>query len=133
MADFYGTARTNYFKVKDLEAFKAFVDSLSCCVLIEKDGRFGFYSDDQHGSFPSTICNDETGEHETVDVIEVTAGHLAEGEVAVFMEAGSEKQRYISAWSEAINHKGERVSINIDEIYALAERELGVKPTTAEY
>jgi len=133
MANFYGTARTNYFKVKDLEAFKKFVEELSGAVLITKEGLFGFYSDDSSGCMPSSVYNRETGEHEDIDVIEEVSKHLAEGEVAVFMEAGAEKMRYISGWSTVVNHKGETVDINLDCIYSMAFEKFGVQPSKAEY
>jgi len=34
---------------------------------------------------------------------------------------------------EAINHKGERVSVSIDDIYEKAREAFGVKPTLATY
>lgn len=30
MANFYGTGRSNYFKVKDLSAFKTLIEQCSC-------------------------------------------------------------------------------------------------------
>jgi len=137
MANFYGTARTNYFKVKDIEAFKDFVNSLSNCTLLEDVGKdeqklFGFYSDCDSGCFPSSY-NEETDEHEDIDIVEETAKHLAEGEVAVFMEAGGEKCRYISGWATAINDRGDSIYLSLNDIYKMAEDKFGVKPTMAEF
>ena len=48
------------------------------------------------------------------------------------MEAGSEKLRYIVGYAEAINSRGERASIGLNDIYKLAEN-LGSSITVAEY
>ena len=135
MANFYGTARTNYFKVKDEEKFKEFVNSMPDLHLIEDgEGRFGFYSESpDSGCFPSSYWDDETDEDIDIDIVGETAEHLAEGEVAIFMEAGAEKCRYINGWATAVNHTGEYVNISLMDIYKLAKEKFGIKPTLAEY
>jgi len=55
MANWYGTARSNYFRVKDTEAFKAWVNAMPDLILLEKDGKFGFYAEGDSGGFPSWI------------------------------------------------------------------------------
>jgi hypothetical protein len=51
------------------------------------------------------------------------------------MGAGAEKLRFITGYAEAINSKGERVSVNIDTIYDLAKQKFGkdVEVTPAQY
>lgn len=193
MANWYGTARSNYFRVKDPEAFKAWVNAMPALTLLEKDGKFGFYVDDS-GGFPSFIDKHFTEVKGTIrspqgesshtfihvaygdapddeDVIAdaatrhfhglpewmdqdnptldleideesenaeldwkvdwglLLAPHLAEGEVAVLMESGSESGttvNYVSGYALAIAWDGRVTSVNLRDIYAKAAAEFGV-------
>lgn len=137
MANFYGTARTNYFKVKNAKKFKDYVDTLPGAVLIsKKEGRsnlYGYYMDNEYGTFPSEGYNEETEEEFGIDVIDDVVPYLAKGSIAVFMDCGAEKCRYIAGSAFAINSEGKHVSVNLWDIYKLAEKKLGSKPTPAEY
>lgn len=134
MANFYGIARTNYFKVKDLDLFNAWLDEIPDLVLIEKDGLVGFYSDcPDSGTFPSSVWNDDANDYIDLDLVQEVAKHLTEDSIAVLMEAGAENKRYISAWAQAVNHNGEVESVSLGDIYDLAEERFGIKPTPAEY
>lgn len=134
MANWYGTARSNYFKVKDADAFKAWVDSLPDCVLIERNGLYGFYSQcPDSGGFPIQRYDDETEDYVDIELAEELAGHLMEGEVAVLMEAGAEKVRYISGWALAIASDGRTARVDLGDIYEKAQAEFGVMPSVAMY
>ena len=143
MANFYGTARSNYFQVKDVEKFKAWVESIPSLALIEKqDILFAIYSDcPDSGCWPSgkyVAEYDEEGavvseDWQDFDLTGELAEHLKDGEVAVLMEAGAEKLRYISGWAVAVNHLGETVHVSLDGIYDLAFTKFGVRPTDASY
>jgi hypothetical protein len=129
MANWYGTARTNYFAVKDREAFNAWVDGFNGGVGIftEKRGEeilVGLYSDND-GYWPS-MRDTEEGLVD-VDFEAELAAHLADGEVAIQMSAGAEKLAYISGQAVAFNNKGERREVWLNEIDALA-RELTDRP-----
>jgi hypothetical protein len=135
MANFHGTARTNYFRVKDIEVFKKEIKGIPSLRLIEdNEGRVGFVSEcPDSGTFPSYAWNEETDEAVDIDLCGMVADHLAEGEVAVLIEAGAEKLRYISGWATAVNHQGKTVTIRLSDIYNAAEKIFGVRPTLAEY
>ena len=100
MADWSGTARSNYFEVKDLAAFKTWLESHSLS-LLEDDAdlskpstKVGFTAaNTDHGVWPSSIWNEETDENEEFDLVSELWQHLVEGQVAVLMEVGSEKYR----------------------------------------
>ncbi len=152
MANYYGSARTNYFKVKDMEAFDTALENVPDITVVRENippyntdgivpegfeyGGVGILvSDGDCGGFPSFTYDDETGEDSELDLGELIAEHLADGEVAILMECGAEKLRYVVGWAEAINNKGERKFIQLGDIYDLAE-ELTDKPeniTKAEY
>jgi hypothetical protein len=121
MANWYGTCRSNYFAVKDVDAFNEF------CVEhqarpIEKEGLVGFVSEDEYGSIPNRY------DEEDDEFIPITAKiheHLAEGHVCVIMEAGAEKARYVTGIAIAIAWTGERTEIDIGDIYKQAQDEFG--------
>jgi diaminopimelate decarboxylase len=137
MANYYASARTNYFAVTDLEAFKADIESKTSSVQVvsqEKDGLtlVGLLGcDDDGGGFPFEY-EDEDGEYVELDWAEIFKAHLEEGWVAIIMESGAEKLRYIAGYAVAYNSKGETVSLNLDDIYGLA-KSLGSNITEATY
>lgn len=63
------------------------------------------------------------------------AEHLQDDSVAVLMEAGAEKLRYVAGWAAAVNAKGEVVEIGLHAIYDMAKQKFGddVEITVAEY
>lgn len=132
MANWEGTSRTNYFKVKDPAKFRAEVRTHRDLTLIENARGFGVYSNSGEG-WPTLV--DELG-NELEDggsVFEFIRGHLADGEVCVMMEAGHEKARYISGYACAFKNTGEQVQIQLDDIYSLAEKTFGLSPSLAQY
>jgi hypothetical protein len=135
MANWYGLGRTNYFHVKDRAAFDNEIKlyGLEDIVIEGKNGSVALsgygYTDD--GDLPSLVENpDNDTEIEFWDFIRP---HLADNEVLIYMAAGNEKARYASGYALAMKSEGDMVSISIDDIYILAEREFGVRPSRAEY
>lgn len=136
MANFYGQARTNYFKVKDEDAFLEELGKYPVQIIKEeKDGEtlYGFLDDDSNGGGTIDYYVDERGEYLEVEWREFFMKHLADDWVAVIMESGSEKYRYISGHATAFNNKGEAIHLDLSDIYALATEKLGEKITLAEY
>ncbi len=137
MANYYASARTNYFAVTDLEAFRADIESKTSSVDVisqEKDGLtlvalLG--SDDDGGGFPFEY-QDEDGDYVELDWAEIFKAHLEDGWVAIIMESGAEKLRYIAGYAVAYNSKGETVSLNLDDIYDKA-KSIGTHITHATY
>lgn len=68
-----------------------------------------------------------------VDFFDWVGRYLADGEISVFQEIGSERSRYLSGSACAIRNDGERVQLDLNDIYALALEKLGAEPTRAEY
>jgi len=142
MANYYATARSNYFAVKDEQAFRAWATLRGLTILepdfqdITADGisRFGIApgDDDDSGSWPTVHFNDETGEDDDIDIAQQLAEHLADDEVAVLIEVGNEKLRYMIGTAEAVNNKGESVFVDLETIYESALT-LGKNITRAEY
>lgn len=142
MANYYATARSNYFAVTDEKTFREWAAALGLTVLEPThrdkvaDGvrRFGIAPGDGDGSggWPTSIYHEDTDECEDIDVSELLAAHLANDEVAVLMEVGNEKLRYVSGSAVAVNNKGKFVLMELNDIYHKARR-LGKNITMAEY
>lgn len=136
MANYYETARTNYFQVKDLEKFKEWIKQFSN-PRVEK----GYHEDD------GKICliwdedgyqdwgYDDDGNETEQSFRDCVGDYLTEDSIIVVMGAGNEKVRYVQGWAFAVNHKCECESISIDEIYTMAFQRWGDKVTItrAEY
>jgi hypothetical protein len=140
MANYSATARTNYFRIKERAAFDAWVDTVCYQELsiIEKDGdplRVGLNATSGDCSGFSINYEDEDGEEQ--NLLEGLAQHLAEGEVAILVESGAEKCRYVTGYAIAVmadpagGYKTLEVSIN--DIYGLVEARWAVTPTEATY
>lgn len=122
MANYIGSARTNYFNVKSLSKFnEALLEVPDIELVFNDDDQVGIIvSDGDSGTFPSFIWDDDKEDDVELDLAGLVSEHLVEGEVAIFMEVGAEKLRYVSGYAEAINSKGERKSISLNNIYDLA-------------
>ena len=136
MANYYGTARTNYFLVKDEEAFKAEMEKFEVTVISQKIDDQNLYgildNDPDGGGMPWSFYNDETEEYDEIEWTEILGKHLADGQVGILMESGAEKHRYIGGYAVAFNNKGESRNVNLVDIYELA-KELGTGVTQATY
>jgi hypothetical protein len=135
MADWYGHARSNYFRVKDQEKFEQWADSFGgdLEVIFDGKGRVGLLSHEEKGRWPLTRYNEETEEEEDIDLIAEVGRHLQEDSVAVLIEVGAEKLRYLTGWATAVNSKGYTVDVDLDEIYERANDNLGDEVTDASY
>ena len=130
MANYYATARSNYFEVKDMDAFE------------EAMAPFGVEISQKHGTemvcllargpddgcFPSYDHEKE----EEFEFVQIVAPHLKDGWVGIIMEAGAEKMRYIHGHAVAFNNKGEERWVGLNNIYKLG-KELGEHVTDATY
>lgn len=150
--------RTNYFRVKDLDAFKANLKrygidfgawgSHSDIVLDEGSNNTpagaialfaeGFWPGFDEDSIAARldIEDEETPVPNDFESIEaLIAAHLVATDVAIVMGISQEKMRYVSGYAVAINAQGEERAINLDSIYALAEEIAtdGTPVTRAQY
>jgi len=133
MANYYESARSNYFFVKDIEAFETELDGSGLEISTKKIGdltQVCLLADMENG-FPFEKYDDNYDSTE-LDWADIFKRHLADNQVAIIMGSGAEKLRYITGWAMAFNNKGESKSINLDDIYDLA-KELGSEVTTATY
>lgn len=128
MANYYGNARSNYFHVKDEAAFMTDMEDLSGIDIVkdrDDPSLFCILGNDADGCNWNVLSNtDDSDDYESVDLPWRIMKHLPDNEVAVFIEAGSEKLRYIFGAAVAVNNKGETVAISLSDIYTQAKEEL---------
>lgn len=125
MANYYANARTNYFKVKDIEAFKNEVANYPLEVASRGDNpelvALFITEGDEDGSFPWCDYYTEDADGDEIDWTAIFARHLQENSVAIIQEVGNEKLRYFGGMAVAINSKGEEIVININSIFEQAK------------
>lgn len=134
MADWYGHARSNYFQVRDKDDFIQWAKDIGDLEIIEDEqGRVGLISTDDFGGWPRVDWDEAMDDVFGMDIIlEMLASHLKNGSVAILMEIGSEKMRYLTGRAVAMNSKGESVEISISDIYQAAKH-LGDEITEAMF
>lgn len=118
MANYYARARSNYFKVKAPEAFRAFCEKFGLVYFDKETSAHGtlcgFYTD---GSVPWDYYYDEdSDEYVDFDFTEELATHLEDGWIAEVREIGFEKMRYLVGFTAAIAASGEVAWVNLDHI-----------------
>ena len=129
--NYTGTARTNYFSVKNEQAFRKWATSRDCEVIEDHTGKFGLIADD--GSWPGSIYDEEEDDYIEVDVMVEILDHLPDGEVAIFMEAGSEGERYVVGQAFAVSPGRAALYVGLATIYDKVRLEWGIDPTRASY
>lgn len=137
MADWYGAARTNYFPVKNAEAFKAWAIAASLRPCQSATSELWYLlSEDQYGGWPSEVWEDGADDGRDFDIVAELAGHVVEGWPVILMESGAEKLRYISGAAIAFrvtDGEIEREQLVLDDIHDIAEQRWGISPTRCAY
>jgi len=172
MADWYGSSRSSYFKVKDVEEFKDFLSKWGaefisketeqtcngcikclkgeqnnrcrhylkryageCKGLSRKQTLVGLTGDfTSNGGLPSYCEDEDTGKaYEFDDFVKELSTHLEDGWIAIMMEVGAEKLRYLTGLSFAVNSKGDVERVSIDDIYEKVWKRLWGEWTRCEY
>jgi hypothetical protein len=133
--DYYGTARTNYFRVKNAQAFKDAVEKISGLSYeirrVENAAMFGIFTNNQYG-WIEEYYDEETDSDVSIDWDKFFKTHLHKDSVAIMRDVGNEEQRYLHGHTIAWNANGDKKIICLDDIYALAT-ELGTVHTRVEW
>ena len=124
-------ARTNYFKVKDMDALQRFVRIAGAYITAGSGGDDGIrerWEKDKglrvaiiasEGIPPEGFDKDEDDDVE-IDFAAAVCDFLADDEILILQGSGSEGMRYMTGWATAFNNKGETTMIDINDIYAKA-------------
>jgi hypothetical protein len=123
MANYLAAARSNSFRVTDPEAFKTALADLPIEVQAADpaDPHRLLLLCQADGGWPSYRYDEQTDTDEELDMLALLAPHLADGEVAVLLEAGAEKLRAIAGYAGAVNNRGEQIHLSLEEIYEKAQ------------
>ncbi|MEE8056406.1 MAG: hypothetical protein V3T17_01025 [Pseudomonadales bacterium] len=123
MANYYASCRTNYFRVKDEDAFEDAMAKIPSIRMIKEEKVFFILGDcPERSGWPSCVYDEKKNKDVEIDLPALVSSHLADDEVAIFMEVGAEKLVDLRGYAEAINNKGERCTVNLDSIYKLASK-----------
>ena len=117
MADYIACFRTNAFPVRDAARFRDWVGTVYDVDFIdetEEDGRIVFEVGG-YGGIPS--LREDGDELMDIDFVEELAAHLPEAAHAVVTEIGHEKLRYLVGVAVAVDHRGERMEVSLDDIH----------------
>ena len=141
MANYSATSRSSYFRVKSRAAFDEWLSTVAYndLTVLETDDplRVGLNATNGDCAGFSIEFEDEDGESR--NLLEELAKHLADGEVAVLMEAGAEKCRYVAGFAVAVmaDPKADggfkTLEVNLNDIYGLVRTNWGVEPGQAVY
>jgi hypothetical protein len=121
MANWYGTARSNYFRVKEEGEFLKWADGRGLGVFKNEESRdlFAIHGGStEDGSWPSYDMEADI----EFDLVAELAQHLSKGQIAVLVEIGAEKLRYLTGMAIAVNPKGRVVELTLSDIYSKASR-----------
>ncbi len=134
MANYYASARSNEFRVKDVDAFAEALSNYEIGMWVDDlaAGLVSIYSQDSDGAgWPSWVyvelpedAPEDAEEMVEVDLAKIVAPHLVDGSVAIFFEVGAEKLRYINGTALAVNAAGETRFLSLDHMFNTA-KELG--------
>jgi len=119
MSSFEAIGMTNYFRVRDLPEF---IDALGDYPAVVFKN-----SEDPSLISLSAECYDDQGWHDTTrdgqkfSIFATVAKHLEDGEVAVFMQVGGDRLRYLGGKAIAVNSAGKRTTVDLSDIYEKAK------------
>jgi len=117
MANYYASARSNYFKVKSIEDLRdSLHPEIEISIKSEDENLVCLLAHTEEG-WPTSVYDEFIDEDIDWDVEDAVAPHLQDGEWCVIQEAGAESLRYINGYSCAFDNNGNRFFLNLDDIY----------------
>lgn len=121
MANYYASWRSSYFKVNNLAEFKEAMHRIPCVEVVEGTGdnvgKVALLQDNSGDGCGITQFYDDPDTKEERDFYQDVAVHLQDDQVAVFMEAGAERLRYIVGYAVAVRADGRVLTTSIHDIF----------------
>ena len=131
MANYICSARSNNFKVGRPQEFLDWIATMSDVDFVEQDedpaakSMVGCLLCYGEGGWPCYVWDEETDTDRDIDFFAELAPFLAPGSIAVLMEVGSEKLRYLVGYAIAIRSTGETIELSLTDIFQKIEDEWG--------
>lgn len=130
MADYICTGRTNYFKVRNEEAWSAWLERLSDVedlTYTDANGEvwhgFGCYGTPWYDDSESADDEYPDGDFSCGTSLAAIQAFLADGHAMIYQEAGWEKLRYIGGWAFIVTKDAYR-NIDLRDVALDAARDL---------
>lgn len=129
MANWTGKSRTNYVRVKDVDALRSALEPFEMKIHVHPQAPdfVMFEGDTEDGDFPTTACGDDDEELE-FSFEDHVVPHLCEGQVLLTQVIGSEKLRYLSGYASAYAWDGRVEHLGISDIHKIAAEKFGLDP-----
>lgn len=139
MANYEATTRSNYFRVKDAAAFEAWCTKYGVSFWTRQPAatpnvkEYAITADSGDGSgWPSQRWDDNSEDWEDVDFTTELAAHLAPDNIAILLEIGNDKLRYLVGMATAIHPDGRTATVSLADIYDRAQAMFGADVTITE-
>lgn len=141
MANYTATARSNYFRIVDRAAFDEWLETVAYqeLTVLETEDPLVVGLNATNGDCSGFAMEYEDLDEQPQSLLAGLAQHLAEGEVAVLVESGSEKCRYVTGYAVAVTRDANEpggfrmLEVSINDIYGLVEAQWGLKASEATY
>jgi hypothetical protein len=116
MADWTGSARSNYVRFTDVLKARKAIDDFGNLEIIESKCKIGIMSNDEYGGWPS-FYSDDNPISIYDGLVPKLKKLLAPKETMIMMEVGAEKMRYLTGTACSFSNKGKIKFINLSDIY----------------
>jgi hypothetical protein len=134
MANWYGSARSNYFSVKDESAFRAWVAKRGLEILTPRETSpdkklFAITPPSElsdSGGWPTVDFDCDDLDNAEIDIASELALLVEDDQIVVLTETGSEKLCYLTGTAVEFNSSGKAVNLSLSAIYELAAKEFNV-------
>lgn len=129
MANWTGKSRTNYVRVKDVDALKSALEPFEVKVHMHPQATdfVMFEGETEDGDFP-TVNWDDDDEELDFSFEQHVVPHLCEGQVLLTHVIGSEKLRYLNGYASAYAWDGRVERLSISDIHKIAAEKFGLDP-----
>lgn len=123
MANYCCSSRTNYFKVKKFNDFKADLSQYSAgeggLDIWEENGLVAL------GGYGSIITLYDEEQDDWIEIFEILQRHIEDGEAVIIAEAGNEKLRYVTTFAWLVTKDDVRFVDAVNEVVKDAMRITG--------
>jgi len=126
MANYECWAKSNHFKVKDIEGLRKSLERFSGLMLDHIiDNLYIILPDEDFNVYKYTDENYDFEDKRLDPQVDIIP-YLEDDEIFITFEVGHEKQRYMCGYAQAFCKDKEPIAISTEDIYALALKSFGI-------